>query len=78
MDNQDHRKQNTGAILNTIVSANKNLHKKISKQEPTLSTTQVHTVMLIKLGYSSNEIRILLDITDKDIKEITKIVEKFN
>ena len=73
--NQDNiLKENTKVILNSIVSANKNLHMKIKKQYPNLTGIQVYTSLLLELGYTSNEIRIILGITTENIVEVVDLI----
>ena len=67
MKKKEHQKENTEVILNSIISANKNLFMKIKEQFPSLTTIQKQTVLLLELGYNSNEIKIILGATDKSI-----------
>jgi hypothetical protein len=69
MEQKDISNENTAMILKSIVTTNKELLLKLKVQFQNLGTIQLYTVLLLKLGYSTNEIRIILGITIKSIEE---------
>lgn len=74
MNQKNITKANTYVILKSIVSDNKKLHTKIRESMPDLSEIQVYTALLLKLEYSSNEIRILLGISESSIVRISALL----
>jgi len=75
MEYKNHHKQNTEVILNSIISANKKMQERITDFFPKLTKTQLYTVLLLKLDYSSKEISILLGISDISINEIIELLD---
>ena len=76
MEEKKHQKRNIEVILNSIVSDNSNLLKEIKKQFSNLTSKQIQTLLLLKLDYTYNEIRIILSITDKHINEVSDLIKE--
>lgn len=66
----DISKKNTEVILESIISSNKKLYTKLNDEFPELTLTQLKTVLLLKLDYSFNEVRIILGVTHSSILEV--------
>ena len=75
MEQKDISKENTMVILKSIVSANKELLLKLKVQFQNLSSAQLYTALLLRLGYTANEIRIILRITIKSIEETLVLIK---
>jgi hypothetical protein len=78
MEQKDISKENTAVMLKSILTANWNLLVKLKVQFPCFSTEQVYTALLLKLGYTFNEIRIILGIMIKDVEETSALLEVSN
>jgi hypothetical protein len=78
MVTSDISKENTKVILRSIISNNKNLYKKIQENFSELTTKQVCTILLLKLGYTFHEIIIILDVTHKSIAEVYELLINSN
>ena len=78
MASSDISKENTKAIFNLIVSDNESLLEKIKKEYSKLSVIQIHTTLLLKLGYTFKEIHIILGIANTEIAETYSLLKDFN
>jgi hypothetical protein len=74
MEQKDISKENTAVMLKSILTANWNLLVKLKVQFPGFSTEQVYTALLIELGFTFNEIRIILGIMIKDVEETSALL----
>ena len=78
MGSSDISKKNTEVILYSIVSDNIRLYAKIRKIFPELTTVQSYTILLLKLGYTFNEVRILLGVAEANITEANNTIINSN
>jgi hypothetical protein len=74
MEQKDISKENTAVMLKSILTANWNLLVKLKVQFPGFSTEQVYTALLLELGYTFNEIRIILGIAIQDVEETSVLL----
>ena len=70
--------KNTEVLLKSIASNNKEMHQKIKKQYPTLTSLQIFIILLTKLSYSINEIVIILGTSPKLITESIELISQKN
>jgi hypothetical protein len=66
----DISKKNIEVIFNSIITDNEDLHLKIKEQFPDLNTVQTYTALILKLGYSFKETRIILGISEIEVEQI--------
>ena len=78
MTPSDISKENTEVILNLIVSDNESLLEKIKKEYFNLSVMQIHTILLLKLGYTFKEIHIILGIANVKVAETYCLLKDFS
>jgi hypothetical protein len=75
MKRKDISVKNKEAILNSIISANAGLLIQLKTEHNYLSAFEINVVLLWKLDFSFDEIRIILG---SDIKRIEEILENYN
>ncbi len=68
-------KENIKVILDMIVSDNEKLLKEIDEQFSNLNTVQKYTVLILKLGYSFKETRIILGISEIEVEQIFDLIK---
>ena len=74
MEQKDISKENTAVMLNSILTTNWNLLVKLKVQFPSFRREQVYTALLLNLGFTFNEIRIILGIMIKDVEKTSALL----
>ncbi len=75
MEQHDISKENRAVMLKMIVTANRELLSELKGEFQDKSAMQVYTVFLFKLGYTPNEIRILLGVSIRSITEMSDLIK---
>jgi hypothetical protein len=76
MRKKQHQKENTAAILRSIISANEVLHNKLNSLYPELTVTQINIILLAELDFSPHEVEMILGVTSESIHEVKVKTEK--
>jgi hypothetical protein len=74
MGNRFVSEENTAVMLKSIITANKELLMKLKSQFQDFSAIQLNTILLLELGYSRNDIRIILGISIESIEETSALL----
>lgn len=74
MQQNNITKENQEVILKIIISKNESLYSLIKKEFTDLEIIQVNTILLLKLGYTYNEVSILLEVSEMSIEELDKLI----
>jgi hypothetical protein len=78
MEENDISKENKVVILKSIITANNKLFLKLKTEFQNLNNNQVYTVFLFKLGYTINEIKIVLGVSTSSIEDTLFLVKLKN
>ena len=67
--------KNRAAIMNSLISSNKELFTAIKLKYSNLSKDALNAMLLFKLTYDIKEIKLLTEVTSEELQSIEELIE---